>query len=611
MKGNLWLMVGCLWLAGCGTARPIAPDPLPNVDDCCTRGVDRIMTSLERGDNLSGSSDLLPIEELQRRRARFADVRIDVDRASIAERDLTVLGHLIRAADVMSRLYWWQASEEGSWLRAGLAAARGDYGTLLREYVEINAGGYDRLDGGEPFFPRSAPPKRSTFYPKDLTTAEFEAWIAAHPDDREAFQSPFTLIRREQGALRAIPYSEAYREDLAEAAGHLRAAADSTGDVALARYLRSRADAFESNDYYASDCDWMDLHTGARGESSLVDITIGPYEVYEDDMMNLKAAFEAFVTLVDEAESRKLARIGTLLDEMEGHLPIDDRHRNFSRGKAAPVSVVNVIFTAGDAAKGVQTTAFNLPNDERVRSAKGSKKVLLKNVTEAKFSTILRPIAERLLEPARLPFVTADAFFNFILLHEVSHGIGPGILSLPDGTKTTVNQTLRETYSVIEECKADVLSVFNTDFLIQNKTLPATMGPQTEATYLAGIFRSVRFGAEEAHGKANIMQFNALREAGAFRLDPATGRFDVDRARFLPAITALAERLLKIEAEGDVEAARKLIAQYGSVPEQVRQALSRLGDIPVDIRPVYSLAAQLRGPGKGASVGVTPGTTAP
>ena len=538
--------------------------------------------------------DSLSVDELKARRDQYADVEITVDENGISAEDRAVLIWLVRAASVMDRLFWKQASSDGLAIRAEIEAIDGTYGGLLRDFVDINYGVFDRLEEDDPFYGSVRKKPGATFYPEDMSKEEFDAWIASHPADKAAFLSPFTLIRRDDaGGLVAVPYSTAYRHDLEEAADFLRKAAERTSDGVLKRFLNSRADAFLSNDYFQSDMDWMDLGQAGASASSAIDVTISPYEVYEDKLFNLKAAFEAFVTVVDSADSRKLSLVARYLDDLEANLPVEERYKNYSRGKSSPISVVNVVFTAGDTRAGVQTTAFNLPNDERVREAKGSKKVMLKNVGEAKFNRSLIPIARTLVEPALLSLITFDAYFNDILMHEMSHGLGPGVISLPDGTKTTVNHALKETYSAIEECKADVLGVHNTLYLIDRGVFPPELRSRTEATSLAGIFRSVRFGVEEAHGKANIVEFNFLREAGAYTYDPSTGRFAVDSKRFPGAIRDLAGKLLTIQAEGDYAGSKALLKKYGSVTEEVEQALDRLSDVPVDIRPIYTLGEKL------------------
>lgn len=563
-------LVACLWAAAaCGGASGGARS-------------DRVEVKVER----------ISLDEVRKRRARYADVSIGVDPATVSEDDRAVLQKLVAAAGRMNDLYWRQSSPDGPVLREELARGTSEHDRALYDYLLLNAGPYDRLDGETAFLPVKPKPAGGTFYPLDLTKAEFDAWIAAHPGDREAFESPFTVIRRDGGNLVAVPYSKEYGATLEEAAKLLDEAAALARDPALKKYLSSRAAAFRNDDYFQSDMDWMDLGTGP-GPRSAIEVVIGPYEVYEDGLFGLKAAFEAFLTLKDEDASRKLALIEGLLDELEAALPVDDRHKNFSRGKSSPISVVNVVLTAGDANKGVQTAAFNLPNDERVRSAKGSKKVMLKNVMQAKFNNSLIPIAAVVVDPEVAKDITFDAYFNFVLMHEVSHGLGPGIIALPDGSKKSVNQCLKDLYSAIEETKADTLGAFTTLYLANKGTYPKEWIAQTEASYLAGIFRSVRFGAEEAHGKANMIQFNFLRRFGAFTYDAATGRFGLDRAKFEPGLRALAKTLLTIEAEGDYDAAKRFLDEYGAMPPEVRDALVRLKSIPIDIRPEFTYARDL------------------
>jgi len=530
---------------------------------------------------------------LEAKRARYADVEITVDPATLSAEDRAVLAPLVKASAVMTRIFWKQASTEGLEVEARLNGRTDAAGKRLADYVDLNAGPWDRLDDFEPFYGTRAKPAGATFYPEDLTAAAFAAWLTAHPGDRPAFESPVTVIRRDGERLVAVPYAVEYRDDLVQAARFLREAAARTRDPRLAGYLESRALAFTSNDYYPSDLDWMDLGTAPADKASPIEVVIGPYEVYEDRLMNLKAAFESFVTVKDAAESRKLAVVEGLLDELEASLPIDDRHKNFSRGKSSPIAVVEVVYAAGDTAAGTQTTAFNLPNDERVRAARGSKKVLLKNVSQAKFARSLVPIAKLLLQPALQDRVSFDAFFNFVLLHEVSHGLGPGIIARPDGTSTTVNLALREAYSGVEECKADVLGVLNSLILVRKGVLPASVGQTMEATYLAGLFRTIRFGIGEAHGIANMVQFNWLRKAGAVTHDAAKGTFGIDSAKFEPAMRDLARALLTVQAEGDYEGAKALLKAYGAMPDEVVAALQRVRAVPVDIRPIYTLAKAL------------------
>ena len=390
------------------------------------------------------------------------------------------------------------------------------------------------------------------------------------------------MIRRDQdGELVAVPYSTFFAPGLTEAAAHLRRAAELSDNVSLKAFLNARADAFLNDDYFESDMLWMDL-------DSHVEVTIGPYEVYEDGIFNYKASFEAFVTVTDPEESARLAKFKDELSWLEAHLPLADEHKNLDRGSESPIRVVDLVYSGGDTRAGVQTIAFNLPNDEKVREAKGSKKVMLRNMMNAKFEQILKPIATVAVADAQQQHLTAESFFLHTLWHEMSHGLGPGQLVI-DGRETEVRLELKDTYATIEEAKADIMGEWDILRLHADGRdyFPAGITEQQPVTFLAGLFRSVRFGIAEAHGQANAIQFNYLFEKGAIEHDPATGKFSVNFERFLPAVELLLNELLVMEAEGDLDAARAMIATYAHVPPAMADALARMDAIPVDIQPVF------------------------
>jgi hypothetical protein len=426
----------------------------------------------------------------------------------------------------------------------------------------------------------------ANFYPEEMSREEFLAWLKAHPEDEAAFTANFTAIRRQGNRLTALPYAQVYAEWLRPAAALLRQAADLCANHSLKNYLRSRADAFLSNDYFQSDLDWLDL----CGQH--LEVAIGPYEVYEDNLFGYKAAFESFVTLVNTAESEKMATVSRYLDDLERNLPIPDADKNFSRGKSSPLLVVDEIFSAGDSKAGIQTTAFNLPNDERVREARGSKKVMLKNIALAKFETCWLPIAQAVLFPDDVPAVSFAAYFNHVLLHEVSHGLGPGRIR-QEGRDTTVNRELRETYSLIEESKADVLGVWNLQFLIDRGVFPRVLAKQIYVSYLAGIFRSLRFGLHEAHGGGCAIQLNYLLERGDIFFDSQEVRFGVRLDSIREGIRTLARELLLLEVHGDYAGAQKLIHRYCQVSEAMKRALAKVEHVPVDIRPIYAIENEM------------------
>ena len=444
-------------------------------------------------------------------------------------------------------------------------------------------GPWDRQDNFEPFAIDQPRPPGAGYYPADLTGDELDAYLNKNPEQKDALLGLFTVVTRQGDRLVATPYSKQYAQWLKPAAAKLRQAAKSTKNRSLRKFLNSRAAAFLSDDYYQSDKDWMDL-------DSQVEVTIGPYEVYEDKLKATKAAFESFVTVTDPDASRKLAKYKNLLPVMEANLPVADNVKT-KRGAESPIRVVDLVFTAGDARKSVQTIAFNLPNDERVRKEKGAKKVLLRNVIQTKFDLILRPIAKRILMAEQQQYLSSDAFFNQVLFHELSHSLGPAH-TLKDGKKVEVRQALEETYSALEECKADTMGAYNILFMIERKEFPAAFREQLLVSYFAGLFRSVRFGVVAAHGKGAAIQINRYLEAGAASFDQATGRFDVDLAKLEQGISDLTRDLVMVQHNGDKAAAQAMLDKYGVMSPSMKQALASVSSVPVDLKPIYPVAGE-------------------
>ena len=519
-------------------------------------------------------------QHLKRQLEKFSPTDISFDRSQLDETQNKVLDKLIEAAGYMDEIFLRQVYEGNVEIRDKLRTSSLPEAEWYLRYFVINFGPFDRLEDDEPFIGKDTKPLGASYYPEDLTKEELEEWIIEHPDDQAAFESNFTVIRRKGDALVAVPYSEEYREFLEPAAGALKEAADLTSNPSLRKYLTSRAEAFLSNDYYVSDMDWMDL------EGNLVDPTIGPYEVYEDGLMGYKAAFESFLTIKDVEESAKFAEFGAYLPELEMNLPIDEIYKNTKRGLSSPTSVANEVFTAGDTKAGVQTIAFNLPNDERVREAKGSKKVMLKNVIRAKFDKILVPIAAEVLADEFIEFVNFDSYFYETYMHEMAHGLGPGRITV-HGRETTVNKELKEHYSAIEEAKADIVGLLNVFYFYKKGQLSLDEN-RTFSTFLAGIFRSIRFGVNEAHGKANLIELNYLLDKGHITQDPHSLKFSIDVQSAQTGIEQLARDLLMLEALGDYEATCRFIERYGQLGEDTQKLLDSLTKIPVDIAPIFT-----------------------
>jgi hypothetical protein len=516
--------------------------------------------------------------------ARFAPVAIGTDVSGLPAHERQALARLVEAARIMDPLFLEQVWAGNPALLMQLIGDTTPLGRARLHYLLINKGPWSRLDHNTPFVPGvPAKPESGSFYPAGATKEEVEAWMKSLPEaEQAAARGFFTAIRRRpDGTLTAVPYSLEYQGELARAAELLREAAALTRQPTLKTFLTKRAAAFLSNDYYDSDVAWMELDAS-------IEPTIGPYEVYEDEWFNYKAAFEAFITVRDDAETAKLARFGGELQDIENHLPIDPALRNPKLGALAPIRVVNVVFTSGDANRGVQTAAFNLPNDERVVQEKGSRRVMLKNVQEAKFNKVLLPIARVALPLSDRKDVSFDAFFTHILMHELMHGLGPHNIAV-GGRQTTVRQELKETYSALEEAKADISGLWALQYLVDKGVLGQDIARTMYTTFLASCFRSIRFGLSEAHGRGIAIQLNTLLDAGAFKVNP-DGTFTVVLARIKDAVAALTREIMTVQANGDYAAAKDLLAKRAVVRPDVQRVLDRLQGVPVDIEPRFGTA---------------------
>jgi Peptidase family M49 len=523
------------------------------------------------------------VADLLKRERRFAPVPLSVELGGLAPGERQALARLVEAARLMNGLFQRQVWSGNVAMLHELSSDPTPLGRLRLAVFLRNQGPWDRLDG-KPFL-LGVGEKRGagTYYPEGATRAELEAWLAGLPGaEREQAASFFTVVRRAPGGgFTAVPYALEYQPELTRAAALLREAAALTADPALRAFLEARAAAFTSNDYRDSDVAWMKLE-GA------IEPTIGPYEVYEDGWFNAKAAFEAFVGLRDEAETRKLARFSAELQGIEDALPIDAALKNPRLGGLAPIRVVNELFAAGEASSGVTTAAYNLPNDEVVVKALGSKRVMLKNVQQAKFDKVLLPIARIALAPTERPGVAFEPFFTHILMHELVHGLGPHEVISPVGT-TSVRARLGDAYSAIEEAKADVGGLFALQKLLDDGKLEPALGRTLYPTYLASMFRSLRFGLGEAHGKGTALQLNWFLDAGGVTVR-RDGSFGADPQKLRAAVVTLTRELMTIQARGDREAAVALLARLGVIRPEVQRVLDRLVDVPVDIAPRFVTA---------------------
>ena len=527
----------------------------------------------------------IPASELQRRIDQFAPAVLTGSVAKLPYSEKKVLTKLIEASKLLDPIFDRQAFGKNPALAKQLAADTSAAGALKKKYYQIMRGPWDRQDNWRPFAIAAQRPAGAGFYPADLTAAELNSYLAANPGQAAAIGDLFTVVQRDGAKLKTIPYSKAYAQWLTPAAKLMREAAALTRNKSLATFLRSRAAAFGTDDYYQSDKDWMDL-------DSAVEITIGPYEVYEDKLKATKAAFESFVTVSDPVASRNLAKYKDLLPTMEKNLPVPDEMKTV-RGKESPIRVVDLVFSSGDARKSVQTIAFNLPNDERVRKEKGAKKVLLRNIIKKKFEIILAPIGKRILDAGQVQYLSADGFFNEVLFHELAHSLGPAFTT-KDGKKVEIRVALEDTYSAFEECKADVMGAHNILFMIERGEFPKAFRKQLLISYFAGLFRSVRFGAVSAHGKGAAIQINWHLEKGGASFDTASGRFKVDFDKLETSIRGLVKALVTVQHNGDKPAAQAMIDKYGVMSPPMTQSLASVTKVPVDVRPIYPAAGEAR-----------------
>jgi peptidase M49-like protein len=503
--------------------------------------------------------------------AQYTPVRLTADLGGLSDGERRMIPLLISAAQEMDTIFWQQAYAP----RDSLLRTLQDSAT--REFVLLNYGPWDRLDGNQPFIPGvGARPPGGEFYPHDMAKAEFEK-AAAEGKAGAALKSAYTLVRRDSaGGLRAVPFHEAFAAPSGRAAARLREAAKLAEDPGLRRYLELRARALETDEYQASDLAWMDM------KRNLVDIVIGPIETYDDELFGYKAAHEAYVLVKDKEWSARLARYISLLPQLQRGLPVPAAYKRERPGSDSDLNAYDVLYYTGQANAGSKTIAINLPNDEQVQLKKGTRRLQLKNAMRAKFDKILLPLADELIADDQRSNITFDAFFANVMFHEVAHGLG---IKNTIAGKGTVRAALKEQAGALEEGKADILGLYMVTRLLDQGEMPDAKLDDSYVTFLASIFRSIRFGASNAHGRANAAQLSYLQERGAFTRDSTTGRYRVDVPKMREAVDALAGQILRFQGDGDYAGTKRFMDERSVIAPQVQKDLDRLGTkgIPVDI----------------------------
>jgi hypothetical protein len=511
--------------------------------------------------------------DIAQRLVRWKPVQMPYNPAGLDARQRQMVDKLVEASRALESIYWQQSDPEA------LALYRSTKDASLRRLLMINGARFDLIDENKPFTGTEPIPPGRNLYPKGLTRPQIEAYVKAHPAEKEAIYSSYTVLRGNLQKLTAIPYHVEYAKFLDPAAKALREAADLSDDKDFARFLRLRADALLSDDYYPSDLAWVDLR------NPKIDVIFAPYETYLDDVLGVKTSYEAAVLIRNEPESAKLALYQKYVPDIQDALPLAVQDRPSKRGQPSPMEVVDAPFRTGDLLHGYQAVADNLPNDPRIHQAKGTKKIFFKNFMDARVSTVVLPVAKLLMPESQAAVASGDGYLAAVILHEISHGLGPAY-SRVNGKQVAITEAIGPVYSPLEEAKADVVGMYGLQWLMDHGALPKSRAQEYYASYVAGIFRSIRYGTAEAHGRAEMMEFNYLLEQKA--VNHGGGKYAVDYARIPAVLARLAKELLEIEATGDRARAEAWFNRYDKMPPELAAALQSAKNVPVDIEPIFS-----------------------
>ncbi len=535
----------------------------------------------------SPAGNLVIAPNLAQEVSKFKTVRMPFDSAHLSEREKQMVGKLVEACQYLESIYWRQSDPEGLKLYQSLADSSSPKDVTLRRFLRINGSRFDLINDNAPFVGTVPLPPGRNIFPADMTRGEFDRYIAAHPDQKASLYNPWTVVRRKGDALETIPYHIAYKHWIDPAADALRDAAALSDDAAFAKFLRLRADALQSDQYFESDIAWVSL------VNPKFDIIFAPYETYLDDLLGVKTSYGAAVLVRNEEESRKLDVFQKYVPDIQDSLPLAAEDRPSKRGLFSPMEVMDTPYRAGDLRHGYQAVADNLPNDPRIHEQKGSKKIFFKNFQDARVNYVILPIAQRLLRLDQAAMASADGYLADTMMHEISHGLGPAFARTSTG-RQDVREAIGPTYSALEESKADIVGLYGLKWLVDRGDVPKEKLNGYYASHVGGIFRTVRFGVAEAHGRGEIMEFNFYSEHGAISRDAASGRYVIDFARMPDTVAALAKELLEQEATGDRARVEAWFAKYGAIPAELAKALQSASDVPVDIDPISSFPEPMK-----------------
>jgi hypothetical protein len=523
-------------------------------------------------------ADLTVASDLSEQLAKFRRVHMPYDTQGLSSRDRQMIDKLADACRYLGEVYWEQSDPGALVIYRDLKSDSSPKAAEVRRFLRINGSRYSLIQENRPFIGTTPMPPGRNLFPVDLTRAEFDAYVAAHPAQKAALYDPFTIVLRGGAQLQAVPYLVAYRKWLEPMAAALRAAAGFSDDPAFANFLRMRADALLNDDYFKSDLAWIDL------ENPKVDVIFAPYETYLDDFLGVKTSYGAAILIRNDAESHKLDIYKRYVPDIQAALPLPAADLPSKIGLRSPMQVMDAPLRAGDLRHGYQAVADNLPNDPRVHEQRGSKKIFFKNYMDARVEYIVLPIAHRLLRPDQAAKASAEGYLATTIMHEISHGLGPAFARAA-GQKQDIREAIGPAFSGLEEAKADIVGLFGLKWLVEHGVVPREKLDPYYITHLAGIFRTVRFGVGEAHGRAEMMEFNYLSARGVVVQDAATGLYGVELPKMPAAIADLARELLEQEATGDRARTEAWFKKYGSMPPELATALKAAADVPVDIDP--------------------------
>jgi hypothetical protein len=505
----------------------------------------------------------------------------------LSAREVKMVRKLVEAGQYLESIYWRQSDPEGLTLYNALAGCARNPEKQIRHFLLINGSRYDLLEGNKPFIGGAPYPLGRALYPRGITRADIDAYVAAHPDKKAEIFNPFTVVKRRGNDLIGVPYHVEFSRWVVPAAQALREAAALSADKAFANFLRLRADALLTDDYYKSDLVWVDL------EDPKFDVIFAPYETYLDDLLGVKTSYGTAVMIRNAAESNKLVMYKKYAADIQDALPLSAADKPSNVGHPTPMEVMDTPYRSGDLRHGYQAVADNLPNDPRIHAEKGTKKIFFKNFMDARVNYVVLPIGRMLMRADQANLASMDGYLAVVVMHEMSHGLGPAYSRI-GGKQVDIRESIGPIYSGLEEAKADIVGLYGLDWLMSKGVLPKSRARDYYASHIAGIFRTVRFGVAEAHARAEMMEFNYFSERGAIMRDAATGRYAIDFAKMPVAIASLAKELLEIEATGDRNRAETWFKKYGTMPADLQAALSKTGSVPVDVDPVTSFGERVQ-----------------